>query len=143
MATFAHGKYTPKNPQKYVGIHSPTYRSSWEFSFMRFCDTNPSIIAWASEPMKIPYRNPVTGKHTVYVPDFFIKYVDKNNKIIMELIEIKPEKHMLIEKAGKNKYNQAQVIINQAKWQAAQIYCKQRNITFRIITETSMFHNGK
>ena len=73
---FAQGKFTMTAPEKYVGLKVPTYRSSWEWSFMRFCDTNPSVQKWASEAIKIPYRDPLTGKQTVYVPDFFIQYVD-------------------------------------------------------------------
>ena len=30
------GKYTIKNPQKYSGKGEPTFRSSWEFTFMKF-----------------------------------------------------------------------------------------------------------
>ena len=74
---FAQGKYNLKNPTKYVGRKTPTYRSSWEFAFMKFCDENPAIQAWASEAVKIPYRNPLTGKATIYVPDFFIQYKTK------------------------------------------------------------------
>ena len=80
MARFAQGKYTCKNPDKYMGGRSPTFRSSWEFAFMRFCDLNESVSKWASEAIKIPYRNPLSGKYTIYVPDFFIVYNDKNGK---------------------------------------------------------------
>jgi hypothetical protein len=55
---FASGKFTLKNPEKYIGNKTPTYRSGWEFHFMRFCDENPNITQWASEAVKIPYRNP-------------------------------------------------------------------------------------
>ncbi len=30
---------------------------------MTFCDNNPNVIQWASEPFMIPYRNPFTGKN--------------------------------------------------------------------------------
>lgn len=139
---FAKGKFTPKNPAKYVGITVPMYRSSWEMSFMNFCDTNPNILKWASEAIKIPYRNPLTGKQTVYVPDFFIQYLDKNNKMNVELIEIKPASQQLQEKA-KSKLNQAMYIKNQAKWAAASIYCKQQGIKFRVLNENDLFMNGK
>lgn len=142
MAKFARGKFTPTNPQKYVGTKMPVYRSSWEFSFMRFCDTNPAIQKWASEAIQIPYRDPLTGRQTVYVPDFFIQYVDKLNRINVELIEVKPASQTILERVGKNKYNQAQYIKNQAKWQAANIWCKQQGIKFRIINENDLFHNG-
>ena len=75
MGRFAQGKYNLKNPDKYIGNRTPTYRSSWEFAFMKMCDEHAYIQAWASEAVKIPYRNPLTGKHTIYVPDFFIAYV--------------------------------------------------------------------
>ena len=54
MSRFAQGKFTLKNPEKYIGGRTPTYRSSWEFHFMRMCDTNDSITQWASEAVRIP-----------------------------------------------------------------------------------------
>jgi len=140
---WAQGIYVPKNPDKYVGKGAIKYRSGWENNFMRWCDTNPGVLKWASEPMRIPYRNPITGKNTTYVPDFFVQYVDKNNKVHTEIMEIKPQKHFLVEKAGKNKYNQAQVVINQAKWQAASAFCKSQGLVFRVLSENELFHNGK
>lgn len=140
---FAKGKFTMTNPEKYVGTKVPTYRSSWEWSFMRFCDTNESVQKWASEAIQIPYRDPLTGRNTIYVPDFFIQYIDKHNKMHVELIEIKPASQAILERVGKNKYNQAQFIKNQAKWASANIWCKQQGIKFRIVSENDLFHNGK
>jgi hypothetical protein len=143
MAKFARGKFVPQHPDKYVGLKMPIYRSSWELSFMRFCDTNVSIQKWASEAVQIPYRDPLTGRNTVYVPDFFIQYADKNNRTNIELIEIKPASQTILERVGKNKYNQAQFIKNQAKWAAASAWCKQQGIRFRIVNENDLFHNGR
>ena len=140
---FAQGKYTLKNPAKYVGGKTPTYRSGWEFAFMKFCDENPSIQRWASEAIKIPYKNPFTGKATIYVPDFFIQYKTKSGKNMVELIEVKPDNQTMMEKAGNSKHNQAHAILNMAKWEAARAYCKSKGITFRVITEKDMFHQGK
>jgi len=109
---------------------------------MRFCDTNISIQKWASEAIQIPYKDPLTGRQTVYVPDFFIQYVDKNNTMHVELIEVKPASQSILERVGKNKYNQAQYVKNQAKWAAANIWCKQQGIKFRILNENDMFHQG-
>lgn len=139
---FARGKFTMTQPAKYVGAKMPTYRSSWEWSFMRFCDTNESVQKWASEAINIPYRDPLTGRNTIYVPDFFIQYVDKLGKMHVELIEIKPASQSILERVGKNKYNQAQFVKNQAKWQAATIWCKQQGIKFRIVNENDLFHQG-
>lgn len=143
MSKFARGKFVPTNPQKYIGLKTPTYRSSWELQFMRFCDSHPSIQQWACESIKIPYRNPLTGKQTIYVPDFLIQYVDKNNRTNTDLIEIKPENQAVLESVGKNKTRQAQFIQNQAKWSAAQLWCKQQGIRFRVVTEKDIFHNGR
>lgn len=140
---FASGKFTLKNPSKYIGNKTPTYRSGWEFTFMKFCDEHPSVTQWASEAVKIPYRNPLTGKQTIYVPDFFIAYADKSGKQKVELIELKPSNQAVKEKLGKSKHNQAHWVINQAKWAAARSWCKQQKITFRVVTEQDIYHQGK
>jgi hypothetical protein len=139
VSKFARGKFTMKNPGKYVGTKQPTYRSSWEHTFMNFCDTNASVQKWASEAIQIPYRDPLTGKQTVYVPDFFIQYVDKRGQVLTELIEIKPASQTILERVGKNKYNQAQFVKNQSKWAAASLWCKQQGIKFRILNENDIF----
>ena len=140
---FAKGKYTLKFPAKYVGINMPMYRSSWEFSFMHMCDTNPNILKWASESIHINYKNPFTNKQTIYVPDFFVLYMDANNRQHAELWEIKPTKETTLEAAGRSKKAQAAAILNACKWQACQAWCKANNLTFRIVTEKDIFHQGK
>ncbi len=142
MRNTAKGRFVPKNPEKYVGGHDPIYRSSCEHTFMLFCDNNPAVEQWASEAVKIPYRDPLTGKNTVYVPDFLIVYTDKNLKRHAELIEIKPNNQAIREAVGKNPHNQAQYIKNLAKWEAAQAWCKGRGIKFRVVSERDIFHNG-
>jgi hypothetical protein len=143
MPKYAQGRFVVKNKDKYLGNREPIYRSSWEFTFMKFCDEHPSIVKWISEGIKIPYRNPFTGKYTVYVPDFLISYVDANGKQKTELIEVKPAAQRSLQEAKKNKRNAAHAILNAAKWEAAQAYCRQNNITFRVVTENDIFHNGK
>jgi hypothetical protein len=110
---------------------------------MKFCDTHPSIQKWASEAISIPYRCPLTGRQTIYIPDFFIQYVDKVGKVHTELIEVKPQNQTVYEKVGKNRNNQIQYAKNIAKWRAAQAWCKQQGITFRVVNEQDIFHNGK
>jgi len=97
------------------------------------------VQKWASEAVQIPYRDPLTGKQTVYVPDFFIQYVDAKSRILVELVEIKPASQTILERVGKNKYNQAQYVKNQAKWAAANLWCKQQGIRFRILNENDLF----
>ena len=140
---FSQSVYQVKNLEKYVGSKLPYCRSSWETTFCVFCDNNPAIEQWASEPIKIPYRDPLTGKPTVYVPDFLISYVDRHMKKHAELIEIKPANQMLREKVGKNPYNQAQYVKNMAKWAAAAPWAQQQGIKFRAINEHDIFSNTK
>ena len=143
MGKFAQGKYTLKNPEKYSGGKTPTYRSSWEWAFMQFCDNHPSVIQWASEAIKIPYKNPLTGKATVYVPDFLVVYQDRKGSKHAELIEVKPKKETTMENAGRSQVSRARVVVNSAKWEAATRWCKQNSIRFRVVTEDDIFHGSK
>lgn len=141
MANFAKGKFVVKNANKYVGNKVPTYRSSWEWAFMNFCDSNDNVIQWASEPIRIPYRHPLTGKMTTYVPDFFVTYRTRDNTTRAELIEIKPKKQSIIEDKM-NSRDRAIVAINHYKWEAAHRWCKANGVTFRIVTEEDIFRQG-
>ena len=143
MAKFAAGPYTVKNGAKYVGKGFPRYRSSWEWAFMNFCDSNENIQQWASEPVRIPYRNPLTGKMTMYVPDFIVTYRGPKETVRAELIEIKPKKQSLIESKVANARDRAVVAVNHAKWASAKAYCAYNKFTFRVITEDDLFYNGK
>ena len=95
MAKFHKGQYTVLNASKYSGSGTPVFRSSLEQTFMQFCDTNPNVMAWASEPVRISYQHPLTGKVTSYVPDFVIVYRDAKGNKNAELIEIKPKKNQI------------------------------------------------
>ena len=99
-------------------------------------------MEWASEAISIKYRHPFTGKITNYVPDVFMRYRTKNNKICTELIEIKPRKQSMIE-GRMSERDRMVVAINHAKWQAAQAFCQQNRIVFRVLTEDVLFHQGR
>ncbi len=142
MSKFHQGKYTVINEEKYAGKGSPTFRSSWELTFMKFCDDNPNVISWASEPVKIPYLNPIKGTLTVYVPDFIIVYLDKNGRQLAELIEIKPL-NQSDPAFAKTRGQQAQTAVNFAKWDAAQKWAKKRGMKFRVINESDIYMNTK
>lgn len=142
MKKFAQGIYTVMNPQKYVGRGQPRYRSGWEHAFMRFLDSNEHVVNWASESISIPYRNPLTGKASTYVPDFFITYRNRDNTLIAEVVEIKPKKQSVIESKASAR-DRAVVAINYAKWDAATKWAKKNGLKFRVITEDDMFRNGR
>lgn len=141
MSKWAQGTYEVINTDKYVGTRAPRYRSGWEFSFMKFCDSNDHILQWASESIQIPYRHPLTGKQTIYVPDFLITYRTRNNTMRAELIEIKPKKQSVVESKMSSK-DRAVVAINYAKWAQATKWAQRNGMTFRVITEDDMFKNG-
>lgn len=142
MSHWAQGPYTVINREKYVGNGTPRYRSGWELSFMKFCDSNDHVLQWASESIAIPYRHPLTGKMTQYIPDFLITYRTGNNTVKAELIEIKPKKQSVIESKMSSR-DRAIVAINYCKWDAATKWARRNGLTFRVITENDMFANGK
>jgi len=135
------GKFTPKNPQKYVGDYTNIiYRSSWEARVMNWLDKEPSIISWASEELVIPYVSPVDGKRHRYFPDFLVKVRTKDGKQKTMLIEIKPKKQAMepVKKKRITKQYIQEVAtygINQAKWKAATEFCLDRGWEFKVLTE--------
>lgn len=118
---------------------------------MMMFDKHPHILAWASEPISINYRNPLTGNWVPYIPDFFVVYVDKSGNKYCELLEVKPLKEtpgfVKVSKKGKvlgqTEKEKATQVINAAKWSAALAYCAKRGWTFRVITEESLFVGRK
>lgn len=138
---FDQGIYEVINKEKYIGNKPPRYRSSWEKHCMLFFDNNKHILQWCSEGIKIPYIHPLTGKGTVYVPDFLINYKDRSDIHRTELLEIKPHGQTMITEKMKDR-DRAVVAINHAKWTAAQKFCQKYGLRFRIITERDLYHQG-
>jgi hypothetical protein len=138
------GKFNPKNPHKYKG--DPTniiYRSSWELKVMIKFDNEPNIIWWKSEEIAIPYRSPIDGKIHRYFPDFIVQVKNKDGKLEILMIEIKPFKQTQEPKKQKTpskKYLKEVFTwgINSAKWSAAKEYCKDRGYKFCIFTEKEL-----
>jgi hypothetical protein len=130
-------KYTPIFPEKYAG--DPTniiIRSSWETMFASWCDKNPSVVKWSSEETIIPYRCPTDNHIHRYFVDFKITV----NTGKTYLVEVKPYKQtQLPEYPGKRtqRYLMESLTFmkNQAKWEAATNYAKDRGWEFKIITE--------
>tara|TARA_Y100001973_G_C5184626_1_gene327010 strand:- start:125 stop:565 length:441 start_codon:yes stop_codon:yes gene_type:complete len=138
------GKYTVNNVSKYVG--DPTkviYRSLWERRFMVFCDTNDKIIKWASESIVVPYISPVDNRPHRYFVDFIVKYLDKDDKENVSLIEIKPKKQCK-EPAKRKKKSRSYIKemmtweVNKAKWESARRYADNKGWTFKILTEKEL-----
>ena len=138
------GRYRPSNPKKYKGDSSNIiYRSLWERKFMVYCDNQTKILEWGSEEIVLPYRSPIDNKVHRYYPDFYIKVRESNGKIKRYIIEIKPKKQTVEPKVKKRKtkgyiYEVYEYARNQAKWKAAQEFCKDRMWEFKVLTEDEL-----
>jgi hypothetical protein len=143
------GYFRPRNPQKYKGNpNNIVYRSSWELKFMKWCDLNESILEYGSEEFYIPYISPVDNRIHKYFPDFIIKVKEKTGNTKTYVIEVKPQKQTKppIKKSRVTKsfiQECKTYAINQAKWKAAEEFCKDRMIEFKIITEKELFGHSK
>lgn len=138
------GKFRPKNYKKYKGDPTKiTYRSSWEKQFMEYLDKSPKVIAWASEEIKIPYMSPVDKRLHRYYPDFYVETKNNKGEIEKTLIEIKPlkqtappKKPKLITESYIKQFSTWK--INEAKWKAAEFFCKDRKWKWKILTEKEL-----
>lgn len=138
------GRFKPKNPKKYLG--DPTniiYRSGWELKFMRFCDNHPNVIQWGSEEVVIPYISPIDGKVHRYFTDFIVKQLNTMGKKETLIIEVKPKAQTRPpeKKSRVTKRYLTEVKtwgVNQAKWKAANEFCKDRDWKFKIVTEDDL-----
>jgi len=138
------GKYTPQNPEKYVGDpKNIIYRSLLERRFMVFCDTNPSVMRYASEEFFIPYLSPVDNRIHRYFPDFYIEVQKADGSIDKIVIEVKPSKETEPPKLNKRKtqryLNESKTFaVNTAKWDAARQFCEKKGFKFQILTEKEL-----
>lgn len=132
--------FIPTNKQKYTGDYPIISRSSWEQEFMKYCDLHPDVMEWASEPVKIPYSDPLTGKQKLYIPDFLVTFLTKGGERRTKLIEIKPL-HETTESHARNSHDVAIRTRNEAKWGAATQWAMRRGIEFLVWTEANLFNN--
>ena len=156
------GRYYPKNRDKYKG--DPTnivYRSQYELTYMRWCDTQPNVLEWSSEEVIVKYRsildeenerkkNIRTKRWHRYYVDFYIKVKKKDGSTQKYLIEVKPYHETVApifegtKKTERTKAMQLKTwIVNNAKWRAAEEYCKQRGMIFKKVTEGDLYGHKK
>ena len=137
------GQFRPKNPKKYNG--DPTnivYRSSWEHRVMKYLDDSPNVIWWASEELPIKYISPVDNRTHRYFPDFIVKLKKKDGSTKTVVMEIKPEKQTKLPKQKRKTkrfiQEAATYAVNQEKWRAADIFCKEHGWEFMVLTEKDL-----
>lgn len=144
MAESIKSIYKPSNPQKYQGDpNNIICRSSWERKFCRWCDLNESIVSWASEEFSIPYVSPVDNRIHRYYPDYLIKVKEKDGRVKTYVVEVKPKKQTVPpqkkSRVTKSYLHECKTYaVNQAKWKAADEFCKDRLIEFKVITEDEL-----
>lgn len=145
MAKTLQGKFRPRNPEKYKGnAGGIIYRSSWELNFCKWCDQNKNVIWWQSEEKRIPYFDPVRMKTRTYFPDFYLAIKGEDGTIREELVEIKPQRQ--VDGPSKTPKRKTQSWVNEvytyatntAKWEAANEWCEDRGINFRLLTEKNI-----
>ena len=134
------GFFIPKRPIKCMNIMEVgdiqpiVWRSSWEEKFMEWLDSNDVVTRWGSEIISIPYKDPLKGKMSLYVPDFYMEYIDNQGTLQKYLIEIKPMSQSKLTEA-KDGYDRLRIAKNAFKWAQAIKYCKKKGITFKVMTE--------
>ena len=113
---------------------------------MSYLDRHPHVMKWSSEEVVIPYKSPIDGRLHRYFPDFYMKYKNKQNMIVEELIEVKPfsqcsppnpkKKLTKTGRTSKRYLKEVQTyMVNDAKWTQAMSFCKDRQWKWRILTE--------
>lgn len=145
---FKQGKFTPFNPQKYVGdVSDIVFRSSWEQKMCQWLDFNPAVLKWGSETVVIPYFYEIDNKWHRYFVDFIMTVKNSKGIEVTYLIEIKPKKDTVANKpkrmTEKAQMNYTRALLtkskNEAKWKAATEYATQNGMTFKVITEDELF----
>ena len=130
-------KFIPIFPEKYTGDPSNIImRSSWETRFASWCDKNPSVLKWSSEETIIPYKCPTDNRIHRYFVDFKITVTTGRTY----LVEVKPKTQTqppIYPGKRTQRYLQESLAFmkNQAKWEAASEFAKDRGWEFKIITE--------
>jgi len=164
------GYYRVSNREKYIGDPNLViYRSSWEFAFMKWADSTPSILRWSSEPTKVQYydrvskleecrklgldpNNPKNWIIKNYNIDFWVEVKKPDELIERWFIEVKP-KHKLQKpqppKDGAPLKEQRryvilakEYIINEAKFASLNEWAKRNGAKFYIFTEDVMMKLG-
>ena len=110
---------------------------------MKWCDKNVNIMEWSSEEFFIPYRSPLDNRIHRYFPDFYMKVKESNGKVERYVIEVKPKRQCSPPVKG---CKQKKTYIREgteyakklAKWKAAQSFCEDRQLTFKVVTEKEL-----
>jgi hypothetical protein len=139
------------HPEKYTGRNRIIqFKSSYEFTFMKYLDTNPNVLGFHYEETPIIYKSPIDGgrEHRYWV-DYYMKYLNVEQKVKEAIIEIKPYWETLDKapiKPTQSDEVKKQILetfmINRAKWGAAWEYAKRNEMKFILLTERDLLLSG-
>lgn len=138
MAYYHQGTFKPTHPEKVINTGPIRVMSGWELKVDMFLDTNPNIIKWGSEIIKIPYYNPLKKRQSIYIPDYYVQVLTSKGIIKNVIYEVKPASQTFISKA-KSFHNKCALLVNRFKWKAALDFCNKHGIEFKILTEEQIF----
>ena len=142
---YIQGYFKPINESKYVGPRPIIYRSSYEKKFAMYCDNNPNVVKWSSEPFSIRYFSSIDKKYHNYFPDFYVK-IKRSNGYDEYVVEVKPKSQLTKPKPPKKKTTKALIgykkaymtyILNYIKINALKKFAESRNYKVLLITEKS------
>jgi hypothetical protein len=95
----------------------------------------------------IPYFWEVDQKVHRYYPDIYMKIKNRDGEIVKYILEIKPIKDTVVkqpkrmtEKAKQQYIDNILVVSkNKCKWEAAEKFCKEKGMIFKVLTEKELF----
>jgi len=131
---YKQGVLNPKKMKKYSSVYKNEpiiYRSGLELQFIQYCENNPSITKWASEPIEIPYTCRLDNKEHKYYPDYILENA-KGDKVIVEL---KPYNQTIKPDMTDTMWLKEAWVKNIDKWTAAKEFADKHNMKFIIVTE--------
>jgi hypothetical protein len=154
------------NPEKYIGDPAQIiYRSTWEYSFIKYCDSASSVLRWSSEPIAVKYfdkvsklvecqkygldpNNPTNWIQKNYYIDFWC-VVDKGDGTVKKMfIEIKPSNKLIkptpppenASPGAQKKFNilAKEYLVNEEKFKAMKKYAESCGAEFHVFTEKTL-----
>jgi hypothetical protein len=160
------GYYKVQNREKYVGDPSLViYRSSWEYTFCRWCDYSPSILRWSSEPLRVPYydrvskleevkrqgldpNNPKNWVIKYYNTDYWIEVSQGDGSSKKMFVEIKPASKLKkpippgegasLKEIRRFNMLAKEYLINEAKFAALKAWAEKNGSQFWVFTEETL-----
>lgn len=115
------------------------YRSGWELDCYKILENSFAVKQYFVEPFPIPYLFGGVVKN--YWPDILVVFIDDDpQKPSRALIEVKPLDQCPNKDGKAETFDQAR---NDAKWQAADNFSRQKGMEFVVWTERSIIKLSK